>query len=84
MINSEQYKNICTNIRYLRKSYSLSRSVMAHRIGVSVKTLDTIESGIIPARCGAHIFYNPYYSFGVLPSELMDSQLDRMTDEKDR
>lgn len=55
----------CENIRYLRKNNNLSRTAMAKRLGVSVRTLDSIEAGILPQNTSVHIFFRTNQAFGI-------------------
>lgn len=57
------------NIAYLRKSSGLSKSKMAKILGIGIKSLEKLESGIIPPRLSSRIIFNIYYSFGVLPKD---------------
>jgi len=50
MNNEQMMLNLCRNISYLRKKHNLSKSKMAKILGISVKSLNLIESGVIPSR----------------------------------
>lgn len=55
----------CENMRCLRKRENLSRTAMAKRLGVSVKTLDAIESGVLPQNTTVRIFFRAHQAFGI-------------------
>lgn len=68
-MSNKKYGNIvCCNIRYLRAKHHLSRTVMARKLHITVKTLDSLEAGIVPDRCSAMILFHIYDAFGIRPS----------------
>lgn len=76
MTTKEQLKNVCCNVRFLRARHGLSRSAMAKRIRVSLKTLDSLESGVYPDRCGISLLFYIYQSFGISPKENLTTRLE--------
>ena len=50
MTTDKELAIFCRNIRVLRKNHGLSRTAIANRIHVSLKTLDSLEAGIFPNR----------------------------------
>ena len=67
---------LCDNIRFLRKQNRLSRSKMARKLGVSVPTLDSLEQGIVPVRCGSHILFRLRQEFGIPIPILVEQRLE--------
>ena len=57
MLKGDDYKNVCDNIRWLRQEYGLSRTAMAKKLHISIKTLDLLEAGIFPERIHIGFFF---------------------------
>lgn len=66
----EQARNLCRNIRWLRKTHGLSKSRMAAIMGISVKSLSLLESGVIPKRVGCDALWNIRVYFHVSIKDL--------------
>ena len=76
-MNTEEHcRNICHNIRFLRRKYGLSRTAMARRIHVTIKTLDSMEAGVIPDRIGIYFLYYVQQAFDIAPQDLMMTRLE--------
>ena len=43
MNKSVEYEIVCQNIRYLRQTQGLSRTAMARKLHITIKTLDFLE-----------------------------------------
>ena len=57
------------NLAWLRKEHGLSRREMAQRLGMSVGTLNKIESGRLPARLKVDVLGRVQVSFHIPISE---------------
>ncbi|MBE6654855.1 MAG: helix-turn-helix transcriptional regulator [Ruminococcaceae bacterium] len=66
----------CENIKYLRKKHSLSLTSMAKKMGVSKKTLESIEQGVIPERMTCRVLFNISKNFGIEPPEMLSEFLE--------
>ena len=64
----------CENIKAIRKNKMLSKRKMANLLGISVYSLNIIESGKLPRRLGIEIIYNINSSLGISPNELFKSK----------
>ncbi len=53
------------NIVLLRKKNKLSKTKMAKMLGISTKSLNKLESGIIPPRIGVKVIFNIQDNFGI-------------------
>ena len=73
MKNNYEFKVFCENIKAIRKQKSLSKKEMAKRLGIGVKSLDSIENGIVPPRLSSAILFKIYYEFGFTPSEIFSN-----------
>ena len=73
---NNEYQNIFHNIRYLRKVFGLSRTVMARKLHISVKTLDALESCTVSAKLRIHFLLYIHKEFGVSPERLLRTRLD--------
>ena len=71
MTTQDEYKNVCDNIRHLRMRHGLSRTAMARRLHVSLKTLDALESGNFLERVGVNFLFYVHDAFGISPKELL-------------
>ena len=76
MRKQDDYQNICANIRYLRQRYGLSRTAMAHRLGVTIKTLDLLEAGIWPDRIRIQLLFNICTAFKIPIKALLSTRLE--------
>lgn len=61
----EEFENLVHNIAWLRKDHKISKKRMAEILDISIKTLNKIESGILPPRLGAKTLCNIYYYFDI-------------------
>ena len=59
MKNNYEFKVFCENIKAIRKQKSLSKKEMAKRLGIGVKSLDSIENGIVPPD-SVLLYYSKY------------------------
>ena len=78
MTQKEEYENVCENIRYLRRVSGLSRTAMARRLHITVKTLDVLEAGTFPERINIRFFFQVSQTFGVPPRRLLSVRLEEM------
>ena len=78
MTIAEEYQIVCHNIRVLRKRHGLSRTAMARRIHVSLKTLDSLEAGIFPKRIRIGFFFHVERAFGISPQKML---MERLQDD---
>ena len=72
---SEEYKNVCVNIRYLRVKHGLSRSAMARKLHITRKTLDLLEAGVFPDRIRIDLLFLVQQAFGIQPKRLLTCRL---------
>ena len=76
MTTEEQCQNLGHNVRVLRKKYGLSRTAMARRLHVTIKTLDSIEAGVIPDRVGVLFLFYLQRDFHIPISTLLMFRLE--------
>ena len=50
--NDAQMANLLYNVVWLRQHHGISKTKMAKLLGISVQTLNSLESGILPPRVG--------------------------------
>lgn len=60
----------CQNIRRLREKHRLSKTAMARKLNIGIKSLNALESGIIPPRLGSNIILDIYENFGITPNRM--------------
>ncbi len=63
-------ENFCRNIKKLREQQGLSKKNMAERLGIGVRSLSLLESGILPPRLSCDVLWYIYDHFGILPQEM--------------
>lgn len=78
MSTQDEYQNVCANIRYLRKQHGLSRTAMARKLHITVKTLDLLEAGTFPERINIGLFFCVQKVFGVSPKRLLTVLLEKV------
>ena len=62
--------NFCKNILALRKRLHLTQAEMAKFLGISVKSLRSLEKGKIPPRLNCNILFSIYNVFNIFPSDM--------------
>ena len=75
MTTQEQYSIVCENVRFLRQQHGLSRTAMAKRLHITLKNLDSLESGIFPERIHVGFFFHAHEAFGIPPRDLLTIRL---------
>ena len=78
-----QLHTFCCNVAYLRLSYGKTKKEMAAIMGVSVKTLNAIEGGVVPKRFRSRSLLQLCSAFQLLPSKLFEERLDGSAVETD-
>lgn len=63
--NYLEMENLCCNIKKIRLINNLSKREMAKRLKIDVRTLSSIEKGIIPSNANADIIFRLQYYFSV-------------------
>lgn len=66
---SEEIKNLCYNIAWLRKHNGLSKRKMASLLKIGIKSLNKIESGQDFPRLGINFLFAVQEHFGVPPGD---------------
>lgn len=61
--NEAQMANLLYNIAWLRQHYGISKTRMAKLLGISVKTLNSLESGIYPVCVGSMFIIHLHKQF---------------------
>lgn len=76
-MNKKVYTEIfCKNVKYLREKNNLSGTKMSKKLGITIKSLDMIESGKLPPRLSVHILDLIEESFGI-PNKDMFTLLEK-------
>ena len=78
MDNDSHIQNLLRNLVYLRMQHGLSKHEMALRLGIGAHSWNLIESGTLPPRLGANVFYAVYDHFKIPPSVLLTQHLDEI------
>ena len=66
----DEEKILGYNVSFLRKKHRLSKKALAKRIGIGVKSLSTLERGVIPPRMSINAVFRLCKVFHVLPRAL--------------
>ena len=53
---------------------------MARRLHISMKTLDSIEAGVMPNKCGINLFFYIHREFGITPGRFASTRLENTED----
>lgn len=72
------------NIKMLRKKFHLSKKSMAQIMGISVESINKIESGKCPEKLKIDILFRLEKFFSIPVYKLFLSQIISSGDEKDR
>lgn len=70
MDESKEVRNLCDNIKFLRRVTKLSKEKMSKLLGISARSLTAIEKGTLPPRLGCEFLVEVYRKFGIEPIEL--------------
>ena len=70
MDKEQEILNFCRKVTALRQAHGLSVREMAKRLGVSEKTIRSVESGFIPPRLSCSILFRIEREFGVPPKDM--------------
>ena len=70
MDNELNLQVFCKNMYALRKKNNLTQQQMARILGISIKSLRSVEKGSVPPRMKISVVYRIYNTFHLLPSEL--------------
>ncbi len=65
----------CENVKRLRQREGLSKKEMAKKLGIGVKSLTLIESGIVSKRLGANVLLNILNNFNIYPSDMFSRRI---------
>ncbi len=71
-------QNLLYNLVYLRRQHGLSKHEMARKLGIGMHSWNLIESGTLPPRLGANVFYFVYDHFKIAPPVLFTQHLDEI------
>lgn len=70
MDTNKELRFFCENLHRLRMAHGLSKTKMTAILGISVKTLTLVESGIVPSRLGSSVLLRIHRYFGIKPHQL--------------
>lgn len=79
---SRESQFFCSNIRFLRKKYHLSKKSMAMLVGISLRSLGLIESGIMPDRVTADALIRLHRVFDLSVDALIWSLLEECDEQQ--
>ena len=65
-----EVKIFCQNVKTLRKLYGYPKVKMAKILGIGVKSLSLIESGVIPPKLKCDVLVRIANAFGISPSSM--------------
>lgn len=66
----DEIQTFCNNVRILRKSRKITRKEMCAALKIGMKTLNKIESGVLPPKLSCDVIYRLSVYFDVTPKEL--------------
>ena len=68
-------KTFAKNLKHLRMKNNLTKKEMAVKLGIGIKTLSTLENGILPPRFRANTVFKIKTEFGFSPSQMFGADL---------
>ncbi|MBQ3041455.1 MAG: helix-turn-helix transcriptional regulator [Clostridia bacterium] len=68
-------KTFAKNLKHLRMKNNLTKKEMAGKLGIGIKTLNALESGVLPPRFGANTVFIMQRKFGFSPSQMFGVDL---------
>ena len=77
--NEIQLRNLLDNIRWIREYYCIPQKRMAQLLGIGVRSLKTLEKGILPPRLGINIVFQLHKEFRYSVSNLFAFRLPYST-----
>ena len=66
---------LCENIKLLRAKNNLSKKEMAQKLGISIKSITKIESGVLPRSVNAITLYKIHKVFNIPIETLLGTRL---------
>ena len=66
-----EFVNLCHNLTVLRRQHKLSKRAMMGILHVSLRTLNSIESGVLPRGMDPRPIFYAAAHFNMRPSDLM-------------
>ncbi len=66
---------LCENIKLLRAKNNLSKKEMAQKLGISIKSITKIESGMLPRSINAITLYKIHKVFNISIEDLLETRL---------
>ena len=70
MTKSKDFLYFSQHVQRIRREQNLTQREMADRLGIGVRTLSMIESGILPPRLSCEILFRIENQFGIHPKDL--------------
>ena len=70
MSNSDELERFCENVRAIRRREGLSKTAMAKRLHIGVRTLTRLERGELPPRLDCCIIFAICDEFDISISDL--------------
>ena len=70
MKETNDEKILCQNIKFLRQKHKLTKTQMSNILGISIRTLNRIENGILPSRISCEVLFRIQSNFGIRAREL--------------
>ena len=73
--NNELCANLIHNLYVLRRQYGLTKKAMSKLLGISVYSLNLLESGTIPGSAGVEMLFRAQDCFGITIRDLFGQRL---------
>lgn len=67
-------ENFLYNVLWIRKHYGISKEKMTRILEIGMKSLNKIESGVMPPRLSAKIIVKIYNNFGILSEDMFKNR----------
>lgn len=71
----DEIQNFCDNIKTLRKRNKLSKTDMCKIMRIGIRSLNSIEKGILPPRISCEALIRACNYFSVLPKDMLSENI---------
>ncbi len=73
--SNREWEIFANNVKWIRKTYGISKKKMASLLKIGIGSLNKIENGEMPPRLTIEIFFIIYKFFGIHPKDQLGERL---------
>ena len=79
-MKKDEIQIFCDNIKILRRHNKLSKTAMCKIMRIGIRSLNSIEKGILPPRISCEVLIRACNYFSVLPKDMLSENI-KMVDK---